>query len=67
MPTCPYCPKAVRTAHQFAMENPHIVADMVEATEFAELVVSRPEGARHFYGSSAIFSLSLGMAIACQP
>jgi glutaredoxin-like protein len=36
-PTCPYCPKAVRTAHQFAMENPHIVADMVEATEFAEL------------------------------
>lgn len=36
-PTCPYCPKAVRTAHQFAMENPRIVADMVEATEFAEL------------------------------
>jgi hypothetical protein len=49
------------------MENPHIVADMVEATEFAELAVSRPEGARHLYGSSAIFSLSLGVAIACQP
>jgi glutaredoxin-like protein len=67
MPTCPYCPKAVRTAHQFAMENPHIVADMVEATEFAELAVSRPEGERHLHGSSAIFSLSLGVAIACQP
>lgn len=36
-PTCPYCPRAVRTAHQFALENPHIVADMVEATEFFEL------------------------------
>lgn len=36
-PTCPYCPKAVRTAHQFALENPKIVADMVEATEFPEL------------------------------
>lgn len=36
-PTCPYCPRAVLTAHQFAMENPNIVADMVEATEFPEL------------------------------
>ncbi len=36
-PTCPYCPRAVITAHQFAMENPNIVADMVEATEFPEL------------------------------
>ncbi|MEM0121177.1 MAG: thioredoxin family protein, partial [Thermoprotei archaeon] len=25
-PTCPYCPRAVRTAHQFALENPHIRA-----------------------------------------
>ncbi len=36
-PTCPYCPKSVHTAHQFAMENPNIIADMVEATEFPEL------------------------------
>jgi hypothetical protein len=31
------------------------------------MAVGRPEGVRHLYGSSAIFSLSLGMAIACQP
>ncbi len=36
-PTCPYCPRAVRLAHQFAMENPLIQADMVEATEFPQL------------------------------
>ncbi len=36
-PTCPYCPKAVRTAHQFAIENDYIRADMIEATEFPEL------------------------------
>lgn len=36
-PTCPYCPKAVRTAHQFAMENQFIKADMIEATEFPDL------------------------------
>ncbi|MEW6048353.1 MAG: thioredoxin family protein [Bacillota bacterium] len=36
-PTCPYCPKAVRLAHQFAMESPFIRADMVEALEFPEL------------------------------
>jgi alkyl hydroperoxide reductase subunit F len=32
--TCPYCPKAVHTAHQFAMENPNIRADMVEVSSF---------------------------------
>jgi len=36
-PSCPYCPRAVRTAHQFAFANEHITADMVEATEFPEL------------------------------
>lgn len=35
-PTCPYCPKAVRTAHQFAMENKLINGVMVEANEFPE-------------------------------
>lgn len=36
-PTCPYCPQAVLLAHQFAMENPLIQAEMIEATEFQEL------------------------------
>jgi glutaredoxin-like protein len=36
-PTCPYCPRAVRLAHQFAMENDRIIGDMVEAMEFPEL------------------------------
>jgi glutaredoxin-like protein len=33
-PTCPYCPQAVRLAHQFAVENSSICADMVEIIEF---------------------------------
>jgi len=37
-PTCPYCYKVVRTAHQFAIENELIRADMVNATEFPHLV-----------------------------
>lgn len=36
-PTCPYCPRAVLTAHKMAMENEMIRADMIEATEFPEL------------------------------
>ncbi|NIS39162.1 glutaredoxin [Candidatus Saccharibacteria bacterium] len=36
-PTCPYCPKAVLLAHQFAMETDRITADMVEAIEFPQL------------------------------
>ncbi|MDI6860862.1 MAG: thioredoxin family protein [Caldisericia bacterium] len=36
-PTCPYCPRAVRTAHKIAFLNENIVADMVEATEFPNL------------------------------
>lgn len=38
LPTCPYCPSVVRTAHQFAMENELIKADMIEASEFPQLV-----------------------------
>jgi len=38
-PTCPYCPGAVSLAHQFAIENPRIQADMVEVTEFPQLGV----------------------------
>jgi len=36
-PTCPYCPRAVVLAHQFAMESPLVEAEMVEAMEFPEL------------------------------
>lgn len=36
-PTCPYCPRAVVLAHQMAMENPLIQAEMIEAMEFNEL------------------------------
>lgn len=36
-PTCPYCPGAVRVAHQMAFESKNVVADMVEATEFPHL------------------------------
>ncbi|RCW60899.1 MULTISPECIES: protein disulfide oxidoreductase [Halanaerobium] len=36
-PTCPYCPRAVRVAHQMAMLNPRVRGEMVEAMEFEEL------------------------------
>lgn len=36
-PSCPYCPRAARLAHQLAMENPLILADVVEANEFQNL------------------------------
>ncbi|MDG6932471.1 MAG: thioredoxin family protein [Nitrososphaerota archaeon] len=36
-PSCPYCPRAVRMAHQFAMANGHIDGSMVEALEFEDL------------------------------
>lgn len=36
-PTCPYCPAAVRMAHQAALENTNIKASMIEAMEFSEL------------------------------
>ncbi len=36
-PTCPYCPRAVLTAHKFAYLNNRIKSDMVEATEFPHL------------------------------
>jgi glutaredoxin len=36
-PTCPYCPGAVRLAHQMALESDLVRADMVEAIEFPHL------------------------------
>ena len=35
-PTCPYCPRAVRTAHKFAILNENITGEMIEAIEFPE-------------------------------
>jgi glutaredoxin-like protein len=37
-PTCPFCPKVARHAHQFAIENELIRADVIEMTEFPHLV-----------------------------
>jgi glutaredoxin-like protein len=37
-PTCPYCPKAARIAHQFAIENENIRSDVIEMVEFPHLV-----------------------------
>jgi glutaredoxin-like protein len=36
-PTCPYCPKAVLTAFEFAYTNPAIIAEGIEANEFPRL------------------------------
>jgi glutaredoxin-like protein len=36
-PSCPYCPRAVRTAHKFAMASDYIRGDMVEVTEFPDV------------------------------
>ncbi|MBU7042890.1 MAG: thioredoxin family protein [Theionarchaea archaeon] len=36
-PTCPYCPQAVQTAHQMAIESDYVRADMVGAVEFPQL------------------------------
>lgn len=38
-PTCPYCPKAVITAHRFAMASEHIRGEMVEVTEFPHVAI----------------------------
>ncbi|HMB44585.1 MAG TPA: thioredoxin family protein, partial [Candidatus Methanoperedens sp.] len=36
-PTCPYCPKAARIAHQFSIENENISSDVIEMVEFPYL------------------------------
>jgi len=38
--TCPYCPQAVHAAHQLALINDNITADMVESGEFRELTAA---------------------------
>lgn len=36
-PTCPYCPRAVRLAYQFAIESDKVTADGVEVTGYPDL------------------------------
>jgi len=36
--SCPYCPRAVRMAHQMAMESEMVRGEMIEAAEFPQLV-----------------------------
>ncbi|HVN72608.1 MAG TPA: FAD-dependent oxidoreductase [Desulfomonilia bacterium] len=36
--TCPYCPHMVHLAHQIAVSNEHIRSDMVESSQFPQLV-----------------------------
>lgn len=36
-PTCPYCPRAVRLAHQMAMESERVTAVAIDALSFPEL------------------------------
>ena len=36
-PTCPYCPKVASLAHQAAVENPNVTADVIEISEFPDL------------------------------
>ncbi len=38
---CPYCPGAVRTAHQFSLVNQNIKASMVDANYFRELSIEQ--------------------------
>jgi glutaredoxin-like protein len=37
-PTCPHCPQAVKVAHDMALLNPKIKADMIEASEFPDII-----------------------------
>ena len=36
-PTCPYCPRAARLAHQMAVVSERVTADVIEAIEFPDL------------------------------
>jgi glutaredoxin-like protein len=37
-PSCPFCPAAARLAHKMAVESDRVTADIVEASEFPDLV-----------------------------
>jgi glutaredoxin-like protein len=36
-PTCPHCPKVASLAHQAAVENANVTADVIEISEFPDL------------------------------
>ena len=36
-PTCPYCPNVASLAHQAAVENANVTADVIEISEFPDL------------------------------
>jgi glutaredoxin-like protein len=36
-PTCPYCPRALRLAYQFAIESDQVTADGIEVTGYPDL------------------------------
>jgi glutaredoxin-like protein len=38
-PTCPYCPKVASLAHQAAVENAYVTADVIEISEFPDLAM----------------------------
>jgi glutaredoxin len=40
-PSCPYCPVAVRRAHQIALAADGVRADMIEVSDFPELAARR--------------------------
>ncbi len=35
-PTCPYCPRAVNTAHKFAYKNEKVIGEMIMSSEFSK-------------------------------
>jgi glutaredoxin-like protein len=36
-PTCPYCPRVAKIAHDMAAESAHVTADVIEISEFPDL------------------------------
>ncbi|MCU0576844.1 MAG: FAD-dependent oxidoreductase [Desulfobacterota bacterium] len=75
--TCPYCPKMVHLAHQMAVANGNIRADMVESSQFTPLVqrynvtgVPKTvinEGAAFFEGSLSAHQAILEILKAVKP
>jgi glutaredoxin len=41
-PACPYCPKVASLAHQAAVENANVTADIIEISEFPDLAKLLP-------------------------
>jgi alkyl hydroperoxide reductase subunit F len=75
--TCPYCPQSVSAAHQLAMVNDYIRADMVESAEFQDLaqeygVTSTPKtvinkGQHSFVGAMPVQAVFMEVLKAVDP